>query len=105
MSYQVVTITAVRDGAAWERLALRIQQGDLQDWMRELDELRHEVTGKMLFALPWSPMPEVDLATVPADGSAHALTLYTEHATSPNEDKYVEHVETSASYYAQNLVH
>ena len=37
MSYQVVTITAVRDGAAWERLALRIQQGDLQDWMREHD--------------------------------------------------------------------
>src|SRR6185437_8449795 len=36
-SYRVVTITAVRDGAAWERLARRIQSGDLQDWMRELD--------------------------------------------------------------------
>jgi len=29
MSYQVVTLTAIRDGAAWERLALRIQKGDL----------------------------------------------------------------------------
>ena len=44
----VVTVTALRDGAAWERLARRIQQGDLQDWMRGVDELRHEVTGKLL---------------------------------------------------------
>ena len=34
-SYRVVTVTAVRDGAAYERLARRTQQGDLQDWMRE----------------------------------------------------------------------
>ena len=27
-AYTVVTVTAVRDGAAWERLALRIQKGD-----------------------------------------------------------------------------
>ena len=27
MSYQVVTLTAIRDGAAWEKLALRIQMG------------------------------------------------------------------------------
>ena len=33
VSYQVVTITGVRDGAAWERLARRLQQGDLQDWV------------------------------------------------------------------------
>ena len=33
-AYTVVTVTAVRDGAAWERLALRVQQGDLQKWMR-----------------------------------------------------------------------
>jgi len=105
MSYQVVTITAVRDGAAWERLALRIQQGDLQDWMRELDELRHEVTGKMLLALPWSPMPEVDLATVPTDGSEHALTLYMEDTMWPYEDKYVEYVEKSGSFYAKTLEH
>ena len=33
-AYTVVTVTAVRDGAAWERLALRVQKGDLQEWMR-----------------------------------------------------------------------
>jgi hypothetical protein len=44
----VVTITGIADGAAWERLALRSQKGDLQPWMRELDHSRHEVTGKIL---------------------------------------------------------
>jgi len=47
-AYTVVTVTAVRDGRAWERLALRIQKGDLRQWMRELDELRHEVEAKFL---------------------------------------------------------
>jgi hypothetical protein len=41
-AYTVVTVTAVRDGMAWERLALRIQKGDLQKLMRDLDELRHD---------------------------------------------------------------
>ena len=36
-AYTVVTVTAVRDGAAWERLAVRIQKGALRQWMRELD--------------------------------------------------------------------
>ena len=34
LSYNVVTITGVLDGAAWERLARRLQSGDLQDWVR-----------------------------------------------------------------------
>jgi hypothetical protein len=51
-SYTVVTITAIKDGAAWERLARRVQQGDLQQWMRGLDELRHDVDAKLLALLP-----------------------------------------------------
>ena len=43
MSYTVVTITGVANGAAWERLAHRVQTGDLRPWMRELDNLRHDV--------------------------------------------------------------
>src|ERR1700758_485954 len=58
-AYTVVTVTAVRDGAAWERLALRIQKGALRQWMRELDELRHDVDAKLLVALPWSPLQDV----------------------------------------------
>ncbi len=29
-AYTVITVTAVRDGAAWERLTKRVQKGDLQ---------------------------------------------------------------------------
>ena len=48
LSYNVVTITGIADGAAWESLARRAQSGDLRPWMRELDTMRHEVTGKIL---------------------------------------------------------
>ena len=34
LAYRVVTITAVRDGAAWARLATRMASGDLQSWAR-----------------------------------------------------------------------
>ena len=38
VSYNVVTITAIKDGAAWERMALRFQKGDLRDWVNEVDQ-------------------------------------------------------------------
>lgn len=78
VSYNVVTITAVRDGAAWERLARRLQQGDLQEWAREVDTYRHDVTGKILLPVYWSPMQEIDFADVPADGREHDLSLFME---------------------------
>ena len=40
-AYNVVTVTAVRDGAAWQRLAERLQKGDLRDWQTQLDAMRH----------------------------------------------------------------
>lgn len=78
VSYNVVTITAVRDGAAWERLARRLQQGDLSDWAREVDTYRHDVTGKILVPVYWSPLQEVDLGSVPTDGREHELSLFME---------------------------
>ena len=77
-SYNVVTITAIIDGAAWERLARRTQSGDLRPWMRELDSLRHEVTGKLLLPVAWSPLQTVDLASVPTTGETHPLTMFME---------------------------
>ncbi len=38
-AYNVVTITGVRDGAAWERLDERIRTGDLREWMQSVDAL------------------------------------------------------------------
>ena len=58
-AYTVVTVTAIQNGAAWERLALRVQKGDLQKWMRGVDELRHDVEAKLLVPLAWSPLQEV----------------------------------------------
>jgi hypothetical protein len=78
LSYNVVTITGISDGAAWERLVRRAQTGDLRSWMRELDNLRHEVTGKLLLPVIWSPLQTVDLTTVPTDGATHPLSLFME---------------------------
>jgi hypothetical protein len=78
VSYNVVTITAVKDGAAWERLALRFQKGDLQGWVRDADTLRHDAAGKLLLPLHWSPLQGVDFGSIPSDGREHALSLYME---------------------------
>jgi hypothetical protein len=78
MSYTVVTVTGITDGAAWQSLARRGQTGDLAPWLRELDNLRHDVTGKILLPVEWSPLQEVDLATVPTDGTTHPLSLFME---------------------------
>ena len=90
-SYNVVTITGVRDGAAWERLARRIQTGDLREWTRELDTYRHDVTAKTLLPVDWSPIQEVDFATVPTDGREHELHLFMEDTGWPTSslDDYI----------------
>jgi hypothetical protein len=102
-AYTVVTVTAVRDGTAWERLALRIQKGDLRTWMRELDELRHDVDAKLLVPLPWSPLKDVDLSIVPTDGREHELSLYMEDTMWPYENKFTEYIERSGEVYAKSL--
>ena len=92
LSYNVVTITGITDGAAWERLARRAQTGDLRPWMRELDNLRHEVTGKILLPVAWSPLQEVELAAVPTDAAPHPLSLFMEDTGWPSAplDDYIK---------------
>jgi hypothetical protein len=102
-SYTVVTVTAVADGAAWHRLAQRIQAGDLQGWMAELDELRHEVTGALLLPLPWSPLREVDLAAVPTSPQDHQLTLYMEDTMWPHEGLLDDYIERAGTHYTALL--
>ena len=90
-AYNVVTITAVRDGAAWERLGQRLQRGDLRGWLRQTDELRHGATARVLRPVEWSPLQEVDFATVPAAAGEHALSIYMEDTGWPTAalDDYV----------------
>src|ERR1035437_129269 len=78
VSYNVVTIAGITDGRAWEDLVQRSQRGDLQSWMRDVDELRHDVYGKVLVPVHWSPIQEVDLDSVPTDGASHDLSIFME---------------------------
>jgi hypothetical protein len=103
MSYQVVTITALADATAWEDLVTRVQKGDLQPWMRELDELRHEVTGTLKMPLVWSPMQDVDLASVPTDGATHEPTLYMEDTMWPYDGKLLDYIEACGEVYSKSL--
>ncbi len=102
-SYNVVTVTAIRDGAAWERLARRIDGGDLADWAQRVDDLRHDVTAKILLPLPWSPLAPFDLADVPVDGALHDSTLFMEDTVWPFEGKLEAYVAASGSHYASEI--
>jgi hypothetical protein len=83
-AYNVVTITAVRDGAALDDLAGRLYDGDLADWQTELDALRHKVAATTMYPVPWSPLQSVDFDTVPTGGLDHELSLYMEDTGWPS---------------------
>ncbi|WP_301147734.1 hypothetical protein [Mycobacterium simiae] len=102
-AYTVVTVTAVRDGAAWEQLNMRVQKGDLQDWLHHVDELRHEVQAKLLMPLPWSPLHDVAFDEIPVDGREHEMTLYMEDTMWPYEDKFDEYIVRCGDVYAKSL--
>jgi hypothetical protein len=100
-SYQVISYTAITDAKAWEVLAWRLQRGDLQSWLRGLDELRHDVTSKLLVPLHWSPIQEINLQEVPIDGRLHERTLVMEDTGWPSVplDDYTNYWD--AGYYRQ----
>jgi hypothetical protein len=102
-SYQVVTLTAVRDGAAWERLAQRVAGGDLAGWVQQLDELRHDVTAKLLVALPWSPLRDLDLDAVPVHEVDHEPALFMEDTVWPFEGRLEEYVLRAGTHYAAEM--
>ncbi len=102
-SYQVVTLTAIRDGAAWERLAQRVASGDLAAWAHEVDDLRHDVTAKLLVTLPWSPLREIDLGAVPVGGEEHEPSLFMEDTVWPFEGQLEEYVRRSGTHYAAEM--
>jgi hypothetical protein len=101
----VITVTAVRDGAAYERLAQRVQHGDLQDWVREVDPYRHDAHGKVLVPLPWSPLADLDLAAVPGAAADREPAVYMQDTMWPFEDKFLDYVEASGSVYSKSLEH
>ena len=102
-AYHVVTITGLRDGAAYGRLATRVQEGDLRSWAADVDTLRHEVAGKVLLPVDWSPMRDIDLASVPTDGREHEPVLYMEDSAWPHEAMLDQYLEKARTHYAPSL--
>jgi hypothetical protein len=108
-SYRVVTVTAVRDGAAWESLTRRIQEGDLKEWMAGLDRLRHDVRGRLLLDLDFSPLRTLELSSVRADPQPGPATherhrvLYMEDTMWPHEGMLGEYIEHVGRSYADML--
>jgi len=102
-SYNAVTLTAIRDGAAWERLARRIDGGDLAAWARQMDDLRHDVTARLLVPLPWSPLRSVDLDAVPAAPAEREPALFMEDTVWPYEGRLEAYVEQAGAHYAREM--
>lgn len=103
VSYNAVTITAIRDGAAWDGLAQRVYAGDLSDWMRGVDALRHDVTAKILVPLPWSPLASFGLDEVPSTAGDHELGVFMEDTVWPFEGQLDAYIERSGSHYAREM--
>ena len=103
-AYTVVTVTAVRDGAAWERLARSVQDGPLRAWAHDVDQLRHGVTAKALLPVPWSPPLVEDLDAVPTEPGEHPLSLFMEDTAWPHDGMLDDYLEKARTHYAPSLV-
>jgi len=101
-AYVVTTVTAVRDGAAYDRLVARVQDGDLRSLARETDQHRHQVHGKILVTVPWAPAI-VDLDEAPTTPQDHELTLFMEDTAWPHEGGLDEYLEAARTHYAPSI--
>jgi hypothetical protein len=102
-AYNTITITAVTDGAAWERIGTRLRTGDLRSWGAEVDTMRHDVTSKVLVPVEWSPLQEVELANVPSTGDEHDATLFMEDTAWPHAGKLEDYITAARDNYAPSL--
>jgi hypothetical protein len=102
-AYTVTTITAVRDGSAWERLHHRMTAGDLRKWAASVDRLRHDSVSKLLVPLPWSELRQVDLAAVPVEPVDRELVLFMEDTAVPHEGMVDEYIDKAGGQYAPSL--
>lgn len=102
-AYNVITVTAVADAAAWGALVRRIESGDLTGWARHVDALRHDVTAKVLIPVDWSPLQEVNLDRVPIDGGEHRTTLFLEDTAWPFEGKVEAYLDAARDNYLPAL--
>jgi hypothetical protein len=104
-AYTYVTVIGAADHNAWGTLGERSERGDLRDWAGEVDALRHESRAKVLEPVPWSPLAELDLATVPAM-SEHAdpdATLFMEDTAWPHQGARQRYLDKAGTLYLETL--
>ena len=101
-AYTVTTVTGVRDGAAYDRLIGRVQDGDLRSWARDVDQFRHTVHGKMMMKVPWAPAV-VEFDEVPTEAQSHELTLYMEDTAWPHDGMLEDYLEAARTHYAPSI--
>jgi hypothetical protein len=102
-AYNVVTVTAVKDGSAWERLAGRVEGGDLASWAARVDALRHSLSAKVMVPVAWSPLQDVDLEAVPAEPQSHELSIYMEDTGWPHDNDIEAYAALAGEKYAPFL--
>ncbi|MGZ8734434.1 MAG: hypothetical protein ACXW1M_04550 [Acidimicrobiia bacterium] len=102
-AYEVVTLTAVRDGAAYERLVDRVRDGDLRSWAADVDRVRHDVDATILVTVPWAPPLVADLSDVPTTVAAQPLTVFREDTARPHAGKVDAYLDAARDHYAPSL--
>ena len=102
-AYQVVTITALRDGNAYERLATRVQRGDLREWAAASTGCGTKSPGSCSCPSSGHRCRISTLATVPTDGREHEPALYMEDSAWPYEAKLDAYLEAARTHYAPSL--
>jgi NIPSNAP protein len=76
-SYQAISITAVRDWAAWGDLVGRSQRDPAwRAWYAAVWQCRREVTAKLLLPTEWSPLQAVDFTRTAAAAASSSLYLH-----------------------------
>lgn len=77
-AYIVNAFTAIRDGAAWERLSRRLRYGDLADWHLQVDRITYWSQSTLLVATDWSPTNRLDFDMLPVGAVEHDVRVFRE---------------------------
>lgn len=101
-AYRVVTVTAVASSAAWGELVERTSSGDLREWARTVDALRHDVQAKVLQPVAWSPLQEVELDGVPTSGERDQR-VFMEDTAWPFRGRLDDYLERAGTLYVDTL--
>jgi hypothetical protein len=98
VSYQAISITAVRDWQSWGTMVERmVADPNWRAWNRDVCQYRRDVEAKLLLPNPRSPLQEVDFTSVeaPADDDLPSVYLHDTGWPYPGlMDEYIEALHT-----------